>query len=242
VIEVAHEALFRVWPRLAGWLDEARDFLIGKARLDQMFQDWQKLETAERRKGLLSGIMLDRARGWLAAYPHRFSDAERAFIEESDRAEVEDQQKLLREAQRATDALAAATETADALIFNLAQKFRRSGLPNAMVREILEEARRLLDRLNTGDNRSIALERRRMRQGSSMRKAWKYSSVWPSGSRRTRKPSAISASAWRRSPISGNGKTRRQRWRSMNRAWRSDDDWPSGSRRKRKPSAISASA
>ncbi|MEN3164460.1 tetratricopeptide repeat protein [Tistrella mobilis] len=161
VIEVAHEALFRVWPRLSGWLDEARDFLIGKARLNQMFQDWQKLETSERRKGLLSGIMLDRARGWLAAYPHRFSDAERAFIEESDRAEVEDQQKLLREAQRATDALAAATETADALIFNLAQKFRRSGLPNAMVREILEEARRLLDRLNTGDNRSAALERSR---------------------------------------------------------------------------------
>jgi hypothetical protein len=161
VIEVAHEALFRVWPRLAGWLEEARDFLIGKARLDQMFRDWRELDPATRRKGLLSGIMLDRARGWLAAYPHRFSDAERAFIEESDRAEVEDQQKLLRAAQRATDALAAATETANALIFNLAQKFRRSGLPNAMVREILEEARRLLDRLNTGDNRSIELERSR---------------------------------------------------------------------------------
>ena len=161
VIEVAHEALFRVWPRLAGWLDEARDFLIGKARLDQMFQDWQKLETATRRKGLLSGIMLDRARGWMAAYPHRFSDAERAFIEESDRAEVEDQQKLLREAQRATDALAAATETANALIFNLAQKFRQSGLPNATVREILEEARKLQDRLDTGDNQNAALERSR---------------------------------------------------------------------------------
>ncbi|MGV0762382.1 TIR domain-containing protein [Tistrella mobilis] len=96
VIEVAHEALFRVWPRLVGWLDEARDFLIGKARLDQMFQDWQKLETSERRKGLLSGIMLDRARGWLAAYPHRFSDAERAFIEESDRVALEDNRRRKR--------------------------------------------------------------------------------------------------------------------------------------------------
>ncbi|WP_449220858.1 nSTAND1 domain-containing NTPase [Tistrella mobilis] len=200
VIEVAHEALFRVWPRLSGWLDEARDFLIGKARLDQMFQDWQKLETSERRKGLLSGIMLDRARGWMAAYPHRFSDAERAFIEESDRAEVEDNRRRKRlrrnlvgtlvalvvvlsgglgvsrylyleqvreteradrEAERANDTLAAATETADGLIFDLAQKFRRSGLPNAAVREILEEARKLQDRLDTGDNQNAALERSR---------------------------------------------------------------------------------
>lgn len=83
VIEVAHEALFRVWPQLVGWLEEESEFLIGKSRLEQALVDWQGLDRADRDKGLLSDIMLDRAKTWAVAHPTRFTEAERAFIAES---------------------------------------------------------------------------------------------------------------------------------------------------------------
>jgi hypothetical protein len=84
-IEVAHEALFRVWPMLAGWLVEERDFLIGKSRIERLHEDYQRLPAAERDRGLLSGILLERARGWLDRYPRRFTQDERAFIRRSAR-------------------------------------------------------------------------------------------------------------------------------------------------------------
>ncbi|WP_288928467.1 toll/interleukin-1 receptor domain-containing protein, partial [uncultured Maritimibacter sp.] len=88
VIEVAHEALFRVWPRLAGWLEEERDFLAGKTRLDQALADWTAQEDdIARAKALLTGVMLDRARDWLLAHPARFSGTERDFILRSEAAE-----------------------------------------------------------------------------------------------------------------------------------------------------------
>jgi hypothetical protein len=84
-IEVAHEALFRVWPTLAGWLVEERDFLIGKSRIERLHEDYQRLPASDRDKGLLSGILLERARGWLNRYPQRFAPDEGAFIRRSAR-------------------------------------------------------------------------------------------------------------------------------------------------------------
>ncbi len=60
-VEVAHEALFRVWPLLAGWLEEEREFLIGRNRLERALADWQALPEGERDKGLIAGILLERA-------------------------------------------------------------------------------------------------------------------------------------------------------------------------------------
>jgi hypothetical protein len=42
MVEVAHEALLRKWPLLRGWLDEEREFLIGKDQLEQDLLDWEK--------------------------------------------------------------------------------------------------------------------------------------------------------------------------------------------------------
>jgi len=69
VVEVAHEALFRVWPRPASWLTEERDFLIGRSRIRQNDAG-------------------SRSQRWrLADHPARFRDeAERAYIERSDAA------------------------------------------------------------------------------------------------------------------------------------------------------------
>jgi tetratricopeptide (TPR) repeat protein len=97
-IEVAHEALFRVWPLLAGWLVEERDFLIGLERLRTALADWLTLPTEERREGLLSGILLDRATIWLNRHPEAFNVDEQRFIADSRAAE--DERRRRDEAQR----------------------------------------------------------------------------------------------------------------------------------------------
>ena len=97
-VEVAHEALFRVWPLLVGWLEEEREFLIGRNRLERALSDWQGLPEGERDKGLISGILLERAKNWLAAHPGRFDAAETGFIQASDRADAE--RKQIAEEQR----------------------------------------------------------------------------------------------------------------------------------------------
>ena len=102
-VEVAHEALFRVWPLLAGWLDEEKEFLIGRNRLEKGLADWRALVEADRAKGLLSGILLDRARQWLAGHPGRFSADEATFIRASEVAERE-RQRLEEEQRQALQA------------------------------------------------------------------------------------------------------------------------------------------
>jgi WD40 repeat protein len=83
MVEVAHEALLRKWPLLRGWLDEEREFLIGKDQLEQDLRDWEKAPAQQKTEALLSGLKLTRARTWLVSKPLQLSAAERKFIEES---------------------------------------------------------------------------------------------------------------------------------------------------------------
>lgn len=83
VTEVAHEALFRVWPQLAQWLEEEREFLVGKTRIEKSREDYTTLGEELRDRGLLTGILLDRAKNWLIAHPQRFTAEESAFIRAS---------------------------------------------------------------------------------------------------------------------------------------------------------------
>jgi WD40 repeat protein len=83
MVEVAHEALLRKWPLLRGWLDEEREFLIGKNQLEQDLLDWEKAPAAEKTEALLSGLKLTRARAWLVGKPLQLSEAERRFIQAS---------------------------------------------------------------------------------------------------------------------------------------------------------------
>ncbi|HEY4934691.1 MAG TPA: TIR domain-containing protein [Terriglobales bacterium] len=82
-VEVAHEALLRKWPRLRGWLDEEREFLIGKQQLEHDLLDWLHASPDEKTDALLSGLKLTRARTWLLTKPHQLSDCERTFIQAS---------------------------------------------------------------------------------------------------------------------------------------------------------------
>jgi WD40 repeat protein len=83
MVEVAHEALLRKWPLLRGWLDEEREFLIGKDQLEQDLLDWGKVRADEKTEALLSGLKLTRARTWLVEKPLQLSEGERRFIQAS---------------------------------------------------------------------------------------------------------------------------------------------------------------
>jgi WD40 repeat protein len=80
-VEVAHEALLRKWPLLRGWLDEEREFLVGKAQLEQDLLDWERAAPQQKSDALLTGLKLTRARLWLLAKPHQLTTHEREFIQ-----------------------------------------------------------------------------------------------------------------------------------------------------------------
>ncbi|MGE0036139.1 MAG: TIR domain-containing protein [Xanthobacteraceae bacterium] len=82
-IEVAHEALLRKWPKLRAWLDEEREFLIGKTQLERALEDWQRADAGTRDQALLQGLALSRARQWLVNHAVSLSAAERGYIEAS---------------------------------------------------------------------------------------------------------------------------------------------------------------
>jgi WD40 repeat protein len=79
-VEVAHESLLRKWPRLRGWLDEERDFLIGRMQVDHAMADWQKAAAGDKRAALLRGLLLGRAKQWLVDHPRSLGDDEKGFI------------------------------------------------------------------------------------------------------------------------------------------------------------------
>ena len=95
VVEVAHEALLRKWPRLRNWLDEARDFLVGKQQLERDLADWDRAAKADKPSALLTGLKLNRAQSWLLERPHQLTATERSFVQASiDLSEFEARRKL----------------------------------------------------------------------------------------------------------------------------------------------------
>ena len=67
VIRVAHEALLRHWPRLKNWIEENRDFLRLRARIENAALIWDEEQRSEdfllpRGKPLLEATQLQKAR------------------------------------------------------------------------------------------------------------------------------------------------------------------------------------
>jgi DNA-binding SARP family transcriptional activator len=94
VVEVAHEALLVHWPRLAGWIDDARDDLRTRRRLADAAADW---ESAGRSPGsLLVGDRLTALAEWSDTTTLALDASERALLEASLEARERD-----REAERA---------------------------------------------------------------------------------------------------------------------------------------------
>ena len=73
---------------------------------------------------------------------------QRGIAVEQQRVANEQRQLAEQQRQRAEDTLAAATKTANSLVFDLAQRFRSSvGIPVALVKDILDRARALQEQL-----------------------------------------------------------------------------------------------
>jgi DNA-binding SARP family transcriptional activator len=91
-VEPAHEALLSSWPRVAGWLEEAREDLWMRHRLGDAAAEWA---VAGREPGyLLAGSRLALFRDWAASGTLQLSAQEEAFLtasaaEERHRLEVE---------------------------------------------------------------------------------------------------------------------------------------------------------
>ena len=94
-VEVAHEALLRVWPLLRGWLDESRDFLLGCQQLEQDLAQWQAASPADKPRALLSGLKLGRGRAWLVEWGDQLRPELRSFIQTSQQRAVGQRRILL---------------------------------------------------------------------------------------------------------------------------------------------------
>jgi formylglycine-generating enzyme required for sulfatase activity len=77
-LEVAHEALFRAWPRLVSWLEDNKSFLVWQQRLNAMRKEW---EASERSADLLlRGLPLTEAMDWFKKKSDDLSPVEREFV------------------------------------------------------------------------------------------------------------------------------------------------------------------
>lgn len=107
VVEVAHEALLRQ-PPFSEWLEEDREFLVGKQHLQNDLRDWQEANPADKNGALLTGLKLSRVRAWLAERPQDFTEEERDFGEASIRQADADERRKARQRRIITRASIAA--------------------------------------------------------------------------------------------------------------------------------------
>lgn len=117
-VEVAHEALFRSWARLRGWLDEDREFLLWRRRLEAAIEAWR---AAGKDPSLAwRDAPLAQAERWLAERGDAFDAGEREFIA----AGVAQRQAGLRRRRQAVGALVAGLAGALALAGFAATQWR----------------------------------------------------------------------------------------------------------------------
>lgn len=108
-VQISHEALLRSWPRLRGWIDEARDDLRTRQRLIRHGEEW--LAADRDTDLLLRGTALLAALDWQAKNPDQASGPVRDFldasVDERERAETADRQRRARTRRVRTAAVAA---------------------------------------------------------------------------------------------------------------------------------------
>ncbi|NGZ95285.1 MAG: hypothetical protein CV089_03975 [Nitrospira sp. WS110] len=85
-LEVAHEALFRAWPRLVVWLQTNKAFLLWQQRLRGAIKQYEEHE--RKHDFLLNGFPLTEALEWLKKKLDYFSPDERQFVMASQRHKI----------------------------------------------------------------------------------------------------------------------------------------------------------
>src|SRR5262249_973918 len=64
-VEVAHESLFKAWPRLDQWLTDAQAFLSDIERIKSAHDIWLQAAEDQKSTALIGGLLLSRARDWV---------------------------------------------------------------------------------------------------------------------------------------------------------------------------------
>ena len=77
-LEVAHESIFRAWPRLVEWLQINKSFLLWQQRLSGAIKQYE--EHKRNHDFFLRGFALTEALEWLKKKPDYFSLNERQFV------------------------------------------------------------------------------------------------------------------------------------------------------------------
>jgi len=80
-VEISHEALIRKWSRLREWLDEDREFLLWRRRLQISREIWR--QAGEEETSLLKGTPLREAERWLRQCGEALEGEDGAFIKAS---------------------------------------------------------------------------------------------------------------------------------------------------------------
>jgi len=80
-VEVVHEALIREWKRLAGWMEDNREFRLWQERLRSSVHQWEA--SGHSGDALLRGVLLDEAKEWILEHPQDLGAAEREFLRAS---------------------------------------------------------------------------------------------------------------------------------------------------------------
>jgi WD40 repeat protein len=98
VVEVAHEALIRGWPRLQSWIDEDRAGLRTHRQLTEAAQEWER--HGHDASGLYRGARLAEALEWQRANAELPNALEQEFLEQSRAAEQNELEQARRRARR----------------------------------------------------------------------------------------------------------------------------------------------
>jgi hypothetical protein len=80
-VEVAHEALISNWSTLRTWVNEDREFLLWRDRLNPLVAEWERAQESD--EALLRGPMLIEAQKWFDQRSQDLSDQERKLISAS---------------------------------------------------------------------------------------------------------------------------------------------------------------
>jgi WD40 repeat protein len=123
-IEVAHEALFRAWNRLAAWLHQERELLLFRQRLGRARDEWTRLN--EDPSALLDGPALAEAERWAAECGDDLDEPQIAFVEQSVRRRDRERAAVRRRRRWVVGGLAAGLAVALALAMLAARQWLRA--------------------------------------------------------------------------------------------------------------------
>ena len=82
MIELAHEAVVRAWPRLRGWLEDDLEGQRTRHHLTQAAEDWAG--SGHQHSDLYRGTRLAATREWVASSKPRLTDLEQRFLAASE--------------------------------------------------------------------------------------------------------------------------------------------------------------